>query len=75
MLRRRLFVCVATAGFVFVVLQANAALSVRNAALSVQRLDHRTIAHALSDRPEDPFLNFLIGLAHESYATASEKRQ
>ena len=64
MLRRRLFVCVATAGFILAAVPATAAPVVK-------KLDHKAIAQALSDRPDDPFLNFLIGLAYESYATAS----
>jgi hypothetical protein len=67
--RSRLFLSVATAGAIFTAMPANAAPY-------SQKLDHVAIGHALSERPDDPLLNFLIGLAYErSAASSTETRE
>jgi len=60
----RLLFHVAAAGIVSLSVPANAAPI-------VQTLDRNAITKMLSDRPEDPLLNFLIGLAYENVATSS----
>jgi len=62
--RSRLFLSVAAAGVLFAAMPAAAVPA-------VQKLDRVAIAHALSERPDDPMLNFLIGLAYESSAASS----
>lgn len=65
----RLFLSVAAASIIFAAMPAQAAPV-------VQKLDHTAIAHALSERPDDAMLNFLIGLAYESTAASlTESRE